>query len=381
VKNMKKISPCGLVVLLPIAFSMMSSQQSFVKSKWTAREIVTPPSLINCVAQWGSKIATGCRDGRVRVYDIDNKENQAAVMILGRHTSGVQKLAVMPDGKLVSISKRARMVLKLWNSSGECEKTTMSSREQYEQLGEDVVGFKGSVVSLIGCNKMCIVGIEMSTKAGITCWDPYAGKFLNTIGDISSVSALTMSPGGTTLVSGNQRGMIHMWDIAAKNNATPICLILGDRKITALWALTDKRLLIGYGNGVIKTSGGKTGEGLRKNALQGHKGPIRSLCSFSDDTTLLSASKKTIKVWDMQSHTCLESLHPFRKGSSIKNSEEFPRIKDEIQELAVVSNECFVSVDKRRFIVWRKVPCVAQESSGSGSVSSLDSSLLSSSSL
>ena len=47
---------------------------------------------------------------------------------------------------------------------------------------------------------------------------------------------------------------------------------------------------------------------LRKLDISGHRSDVRTVCFSSDNTAILSASHKAVKIWNRSSQTCIRTM-------------------------------------------------------------------------
>jgi hypothetical protein len=311
----------------------------YLESTWCVEHTIFTPFVINCLIRVDDNmIAVGGRDGDIYLYDVRKGMRQSPKMLRG-HTSGVQKLALRPDGKVLSVSKDRLIKIKLWDCfQGICLKTTQSSKQQYVAFGEDMRGCPSSVTSLLPLqNGSCVLGLNQSTQAGVTYWDPLAGKYLGKQGNISSVTALAESPCGS-LIGGSSNGKIEFW---TRDESVYSCFSSVLDKITALYACPNGMLAVGYANGNIRLQGGEMGQNLSRPILKDHRTDVTVLAMLPDGMTLLSCDADSkIKLWDIATCLCKETLN--------MHSQEL------LKDCAVLSHEQFVAAHVNKLIVWGK---------------------------
>ncbi|BAZ49210.1 protein kinase [Nostoc sp. NIES-4103] len=141
----------------------------------------------------------------------------------------------------------------------------------------------------------------------IKLWNAATGEEIRTLeGHSQKVNVVTISPDGTTLVSGSDDKTIKLWNLAT---AKEIRTLEGHSdSIQALAISPDgKTLVSGSDDNTIKAWNLATGQLMR--TLTGHTFWVRSVAISPDGRTLASGSfDKTIKIWDLAKGKAIRTL-------------------------------------------------------------------------
>lgn len=141
----------------------------------------------------------------------------------------------------------------------------------------------------------------------IKLWNAATGEEIRTLeGHSQKVNVVTISPDGTTLVSGSDDKTIKLWNLAT---AKEIRTLEGHSdSIQALAISPDgKTLVSGSDDNTIKAWNLATGQLMR--TLTGHTFWVRSVAISPDGRTLASGSfDKTIKIWNLAKGKAIRTL-------------------------------------------------------------------------
>ena len=198
----------------------------------------------------GKRLAAGCADGAVILWDSDTR--QEVIALLG-HSNMVVGLAFSPDGsRLASASWDS--TAKVWDLSDGREVATFSGHDDQALISN--VTFSPD-------------GLSIFTAADddyVRQWDAATAQELRTFGgEGKDIYGLAISPDGRIVASGDQDGRITLWDAAS---------------------------------------------GAKLRTMAGHAGLLLRLAFNHDGTRLASAAfDRQAKVWDAASGTELYTLY------------------------------------------------------------------------
>jgi WD40 repeat protein/predicted Ser/Thr protein kinase len=262
-------------------------------------------------------------------------------------SSGINTIAISPDGKAIASGSRDGMV-KLWSFS---ENTSATVAPVGRTLGEDMYG--ANVVAFSPDGKTLASG---SNNNVIRIWDIETGQLLHTlkghsawvsdlifspdgktlisssfdrtikvwnlsedtqtqpvetrtlVGHTSGISAIALSPDGKTLVSGSLDNTIRIWDL--HTGEIRYTLKGNTNRVFALAISSDGKILAsGNGDGTIELWNVTTGQHTK--TYQAHADWVRSLAISPDGTILASGSgsqDNAIKLWNLNSGKLLGTL-------------------------------------------------------------------------
>ncbi|KAJ7356508.1 WD40-repeat-containing domain protein [Mycena albidolilacea] len=276
-------------------------------------------------------------DLKVRLITVPSQEWSNQPGIFGRHRDGVTCLAISPDGrKLASASKDT--FVRIWDVEiGHCILETAGHTtpvlsvafspdgSQLVSAAEDgsirvwdvqtgltlvqFVGHSGAVNSVVYTTDGERV-VSGSKDATIRIWSIESGQEEVSLYCQSEVLSLSISPGGTTLVSGSVRGVVQLWDIA-QHKCTREVLHLGHTStLSTVFSLDASRIAIGRWDRQVNIW--NTSTGVAETTLY-HRGYASSV-AFSPDGSLVASGcgDGLIRIWKVSSGKLLGELdkHP-----------------------------------------------------------------------
>ncbi|OCH91393.1 WD40 repeat-like protein [Obba rivulosa] len=241
---------CERMISTPITFSMDGQRATSGSSRdvciWDADKGTllkllvghTDDVLSTVFFPDGNHVASGARDGTIRIWDVETEE---CLHVLP-HSGPVNQVVVSPRGDLIA-------------------------------SGSDMVRL----------------------------WDARNPKCLATFqGHSSSVTSVSFSPTGDHLISGSWDGTVRIWDITdltseaatpPGHNATVTCLAFSNENDMVASGSADRRII------VWDTSSGK-----RLKTFEGHDSTIVDVAFSPDGKRLIStASHDRSRVWDIES--------------------------------------------------------------------------------
>jgi WD40 repeat protein len=144
----------------------------------------------------GSRLAV-VREANVQVYSISHR-NQPVALLSGA-TEAVHRVTLSPDGELIAAASLDRAV-RVWRRSRPTEAPIVLSA-----AGMDFVPFiafdpSGTRLATAGNSSTQIWNLDRPTKPEFT---------------LASASAVAFMPDGRRLISGDNDGRVHLWDLTA----------------------------------------------------------------------------------------------------------------------------------------------------------------------
>ena len=249
-----------------------------------------------------------CPQGEIKVWDVATGNILTTLNVYG---VWIINLVFSPDGNtLVSGSCVIYTLLctqgeiKLWDVATGNELATLNGHHYFVNSvafspdGNTLVS--GSCGDYGGMTQECFEG-------EIKLWDVMTGNVLATLsGHGSSVSSVTFSPDGNTLVSASSDNTLILWDVATGNVLTELN---GSDDIAFS---PDGNTLASASSAEIKFWDVATGNVLA--TLSGHGSSVSSVTFSPDGNTFASASFQEIKFWDMAMGNVLATLNGHESG-------------------------------------------------------------------
>ena len=172
----------------------------------------------------------------------------------------------------------------------------------------------------------CFSGTSDNT---IKVWDVATGACLQTLeGHAKSVYPVCVSADGSRCFSGDLNGVIKVWDVAT---GTCVQTLEGhDCSVMSVCVSAGGHLFSGGEDHTIKQWDTDTGtcaqtmeawENMECNphATSGHTNDVASVCVSADGSRCISGSSdNTIKVWDVATGACIQTLGMHKPYSHIK---------------------------------------------------------------
>jgi RNA polymerase sigma factor (sigma-70 family) len=146
----------------------------------------------------GSKLATGAHDATIRVWDVKTWKE---IRRLDGHDDSVLALAWSDDGTLLA-SAGVDKIIRLWDPITWTVQRELKGHENY-------------ICSLAFAKGGKILASATEAEGIIRLWDPATGRLQRLVGEgkeLRSVNAVSFSPDGKTLASGNGDATIRIWD-------------------------------------------------------------------------------------------------------------------------------------------------------------------------
>ncbi len=230
-------------------------------------------------------LVSGGSDRTLRVWDL---RSGATTSTIGPHAGKVEALAFSPDGRRVAVVTEvgddAPGEVKIWELAG-------------GRLSADLKGHEDGV----NCVAISPDGATLATgdrKGNIRLWDVAAGKPKGVIARAhkDSVRALTFTPDGRLLVSGSWDHQAKLWDVESRRER-----LVFRGHAEGIWGVAvspDGALLAtASSDHTVKLWDLRTGE--ERRTLQAHSREVSSV-AFSPDGRLIATGgwDRRVKLWD-----------------------------------------------------------------------------------
>ena len=227
----------------------------------------------------GKTIASGHRDGTVRLWDVATRKHKAT---LTGHTHFVWAVAFSPDGKTIASGSWDETV-RLWDITTGKHKATLTGHTH---------NVKGLAYSVDGST------IASSSWNEVRLWDATTGKYKATLKEHPArLYSVAYSSDGSTIANGSADGTVHLWDVTTKKH-----------KITLKGHTAPVRSISFDPSGALLASGGADnvvylwdiGTGIEKKTLNGHTDSVTSVAFDPNGDILASASGSEVWLWDVE---------------------------------------------------------------------------------
>jgi len=233
----------------------------------------------------GKRIAAGCDDGAIRIWDLAAKK---VIQTLPGHERDVFSVAFDATGQRL-VSASADRTIRVWNVA--------TGKELFQRLGHagDYTGVAYAVV-FSPDGRFVVAGSE---DGFATVWDATDGRELHRLSEPHESVAVcsAFSRDGRLLATGSWAGVLRIWDARTGQLLRKIPAHRG--RITAVaFSPDDRRLATACVDRLVKVWNAVTGELVQTN--RGHTGVISGLAWSHDGKRLFSCGSedKTVKVWD-----------------------------------------------------------------------------------
>ncbi len=238
------------------------------------------------VSRDGRALAVGSLDGPVHLLDsVMNRE----VAILRGHTNSVGALTFSRDGKLLATGSMDQTI-RLWEVATRQELATLK-------------GHSKEVLSLTFSHDGRTLG-SCSADGTAKLWDIAQKREIGTLkGHKQGVGAVAFSPDGSSLATASYDETVKLWDRATQREIhTFIGRLLSYHSVA--YSKDGRRLAAGTGNGAVKIWDAITHQEVA--TLKGHTWGVERTI-FSDDDTLITASKNELLVWRAASNADIDA--------------------------------------------------------------------------
>ncbi len=237
----------------------------------------------------GQMLASGSEDKTVKLWDLGSGE---CLHTLAGHTQTVWSVIFSPDGQMLASGSEDKTV-KLWDvATGKCWKTLQGA--QIELVWSMAFSPDGQTLAIAG---------EAST---ISLWDVDTGQCIQTFsGHTTRVWSVAFSPDGQILASGAEDQSIRLWQVATGSCIKTLQGYPG--YIGSVAFSPDGQSLAGNTGYTVRLWDLADGNSLR--SLYGHTRDVMSLAYSADGQTLATGSlDSTIRLWNVSTGECLKTL-------------------------------------------------------------------------
>ena len=233
----------------------------------------------------GSTLVSGSPDGKIIIWDIIGARTRIEIP---EHTGGIKALAYTADNRIRACGTGLDGKLRLWDAGTSSELSLLSDHTGLTQAvtfsndGKTIIsgGSEDGTIFLSNVLKV------LENNEGIN------NESLQTVltGNAHGITALALSPAGTTLATGGGDGRIHLLDVASGRELKVLRGAQGT--ITALTFTVDgTHLFSGEENGTIRQwnalTGTEVGTGYNTplGAITALSYSVRNECLAAGDTT------------------------------------------------------------------------------------------------
>jgi WD40 repeat protein/serine/threonine protein kinase len=230
----------------------------------------------------GSLLATGGRDGMVRLWDLPSGRLLASVHAHA-HTSGVSDIAFSPDGRMLATCCLEDPVLKMWNPAAALELLwTLDTAS----AGVSALVFSPDAKTLAAIKRHHAMMLTDSATGELN----YS---FSVVSGYSEVYSIMFSPNGKLLATGSDSATVKLWDVDTRSL----------RYTLKGHVATIRSLVFSHDGGTLVTAGDDLMvrfwdvlTGQERITLQGCRASVKAL-AFSPDGNTLAVGDADGLVW------------------------------------------------------------------------------------
>jgi WD40 repeat protein/serine/threonine protein kinase len=235
-------------------------------------------SLVSCLAGSadGARLASGSYDNKVRLWAAPTGQPLA---VLEGHTDALRAVAFAPDGRTLATGAKDRTV-RLWDVATGRQRACLPGHP--EQV-------RGVAFALDGQR------LASASDRAVWLWDVATGERVGSLPTTSRVRALAYTPEGRLLASGNEHGLVQVWDAAGGEERHVLRGHTAGVRCLAFSA-DGRRLASGGEDGTLRLWQVSTGHELL--CLSGLPHAVNSV-AFAADGSMLAAALHdgSVRVW------------------------------------------------------------------------------------
>ncbi|MFE6153679.1 NB-ARC domain-containing protein, partial [Streptomyces sp. NPDC057888] len=234
----------------------------------------------------GTWLATGSRDGAVRLWD---RARGRCTKTLTGHTDPVCLVVISPDGTWLATHDKRDKTVRLWDrGNGRCTTTLTGHTREVRTVA---ISPDGTWLATSGMD------------GEVRLWDRASGQCTKTLtGRTHLANSVVISPDGTWLATSSGDKTVRLWDRAG-------------RCITSLTGHTGEVHSVAISPDGTWLAAGSTGEvrlwdrasGQCTKTLSGHSGGVFAVAISPDGTWLAAGSTGEVRLWDRASGQCTKT--------------------------------------------------------------------------
>jgi WD40 repeat protein len=289
------------------------------------RRVIVPEGFLHAMSQDGQRLALRPRSDCECIVICDAQSGQTLHRLKAGAFWVVLDAAFAPDGRTVAIGLEpwpelyefddCRETVELWDAA------SGSQLRRLEGAAPDPTDGPGVVrsVAFSPDSKILAWGARGApVPPTIKLWDVATGDGLRTLVGLSGpIDALAFSPDGGMLASGDEDGIVALWNVALWNlgvERKPHRLLGHEGGVNAVAFSPDGRFLASASEDRTVRIWDIWSGGVALQTLTGHGAGVCSVAYWPDGQTLASeAADNTVKIWDAVSALELMNFNPWTK--------------------------------------------------------------------
>jgi len=236
----------------------------------------------------------------------ENQESQAVIYnlktgknIILRHESAVTDVAFSSTGLEVATSDKDGKVI-LWNAQ-----TGERNAELDHAAAVLSLDFSGNGTELVA---------GLDGRGATTVWDLASKSKVAELDQVGDVSSVLFSPDGKLVATGDNLGVIDIWDATKLSDPKPIQVIQINGKVLNILFSPDQRwLVVGSSDNYAHLLDLATGKEISRLP---HAGEVTGLAFTQDGKQLFTVSGKVVQIWEIAKLVLLPTEKLFEAACS-----------------------------------------------------------------